>query len=1108
MIKSKGGRSRSHRTREELEKMLQKEMEHLTSEELEAVNIVLKELAAQQSGEPSLLDVLGQVEYKRTPVDIETFVKDPYYLGATCDNTYPKLLEDLIEIFSGDYHEVIFTGSVGFGKCVAADTEVYDLDNGMRRRVSDLGEYSVLSMATDGKLLGKSSKVTYSGIKSCVLLVLRGGRTITLSTDHPVFTARGWVEASKLLESDLVATPRRIPPPATLLKVSDLEVKLVAYLLADGSTVSGPNTFTNETPEIIEEVRSLVLELGDSSRNRNHKNVAPSMVPTKHQHAGKATTFSLTGIMWLVRKYGIDKNAKSKRIPAEFYGLSDRQISLFLSRFWACDGSISVGKIKLFEATLASEGLVDDLRFLLLRLGIRSRKCFSPKNYKDANGLRRWFQAWTLTVSGAEAIGKLASALVSIPGKDVKLATVASWAASTKPNTNVDVVPIGYHQLKAIRAELGLSGSRLTRRFSSPRKQLLSRDRFERLCLEYKYSGTKSWLAKTDLLWEQVDVVKPVGNREVYDLSVEDTHSFVGNGIVLHNTHVAGIGICRVLYELSCMKDPHTSFGLARGSNISILCTSVNETLAMKVVFESIASKIKASPYFEENFPFEDTKKEMRFQNGIWVAARSSNDSSALGLNAIGGLLDEVNFLENPRHGERKLTGVADRAETLYNIIKRRMKSRFERQGKLPGKLFIISSKNTLDDFTAKRIREGKNDPTVFVRDYALWETRSEDQFSKKRFWVLCGNQNLPSKILTDSEYESFKGSVPEDINFVDVPEDFRVDFERDLEGSLRDLAGVASVSIQPFIQRREKIMEAVDKTRTHPFTMSEFDPSKGGTFRWNEMVAPVMERGFSGGPVQVLRPKINPKASRHLHIDPSYRKDATGVCMAHISGWKDVPRRSEDGKEYMERAPLYTVDLILRIVPPIGGELVLSEIRHLVYDLSAHGYVITGVTTDSWSGPDTIQQFNQRGYHSELLSVDTSVEPYEILKTALYENRVSYYEYPPLLHELQQLERKHDGRKVKIDHPIKGSKDVSDSLAATCYALSLQNAVQPLPIVRGLSYSGDAWLEEQQQSYFAGNTASAVNSDLLPPFLTGGSGSNNDGGWGSNNGGGGWSPI
>jgi hypothetical protein len=200
----------------------------------------------------------------------------------------------------------------------------------------------------------------------------------------------------------------------------------------------------------------------------------------------------------------------------------------------------------------------------------------------------------------------------------------------------------------------------------------------------------------------------------------------------------------------------------------------------------------------------------------------------------------------------------------------------------------------------------------------------------------------------------------------------------------------------------------------------------------------------------------------------------------------------------------------MLRIVPPTGGEIVLAELRHIVYDLAAHGYLITGVTLDSWQSADTIQQLNQRGFQSQILSVDTSTDPYENLKTALYENRVSYYEYPPLIEELQQLERRFDGRKTKIDHPARGRKDVADALAASLFALSSKGVVQPLPFLKGISYSGDAWLEEQQHSYLAGNRTSSLNTDLLPAFLKGGGNDRGGGGWGDGGdggGGGGWYP-
>ena len=554
-------------------------------------------------------------------------------------------------------------------------------------------------------------------------------------------------------------------------------------------------------------------------------------------------------------------------------------------------------------------------------------------------------------------------------------------------------------------------------------------------------------------------------------------------------TFLASIGICRILYELSCMKDPHASFGLARDTNISLVCFSVNEDLARKVAYENIVTKIKASPYFQENFPFEPTKKELRFPSNVWVAPRASTDTSALGLNVISFLMDEGNFMQT----KKTVVGDESRAETIYNTIKRRIKSRFERQGRLPGMIFIVSSKQSNDDFTAKRIQESMDDPTIFVRDYAAWDVRPEDYARSKRFWVLCGSAETTSKILTDEEALQYKDNVPDGVVLIDVPEDFRRDFEKDLEGSIRDIAGVATVAIHPFIQRREKIRDAIDPTMQHPFSTLVYDMSKGGTFMWSNMTAPQQERGPGRVEFARMRPRINPTKARHIHIDIGLKKDALGLCMAHVSGWRDVIRRTDDKREFVERAPTYVVDLLLRVVPPIGGEVLLSEVRHLVYDLSAHGYMITTVTLDQFQSADSMQAFSAKGYHSQLVSVDSTPAPYDNLKTALYEERIKYYGYQPLLDELTLLEEDLSGNRRKIDHPKKGSKDVADALAATLYTLSQQKLTEPLPILKSSSYSPGAWMEEQRQATLAGNFMAGANSNVLPAFLVGGGGLDDD---------------
>jgi hypothetical protein len=42
----------------------------------------------------------------------------------------------------------------------------------------------------------------------------------------------------------------------------------------------------------------------------------------------------------------------------------------------------------------------------------------------------------------------------------------------------------------------------------------------------------------SQLIWDEIVSIKPIGREQVYDIEVEGTHNFVGNGIFAHNTYV------------------------------------------------------------------------------------------------------------------------------------------------------------------------------------------------------------------------------------------------------------------------------------------------------------------------------------------------------------------------------------------------------------------------------------------------------------------------------------------------------------------------------------------------------------------------------------------
>lgn len=80
---------------------------------------VVKQTEALLLGRKLDFSLAEAIKWKWRPVDMETFVCDPYYLNKR-EEIYPKVLQELIEINSGKYVEVVFTGGIGSAKTTSA----------------------------------------------------------------------------------------------------------------------------------------------------------------------------------------------------------------------------------------------------------------------------------------------------------------------------------------------------------------------------------------------------------------------------------------------------------------------------------------------------------------------------------------------------------------------------------------------------------------------------------------------------------------------------------------------------------------------------------------------------------------------------------------------------------------------------------------------------------------------------------------------------------------------------------------------------------------------------------------------------------------------------
>lgn len=420
-------------------------------------------------------------------------------------------------------------------KCLGAGSEIFDVSRGRRQDVSELGELTVATYQTPeiGQLpsermlrtVGKATSFA-SGKKQCVEIRLKDGSTLVASHDHPIMTQRGWVLASKLRPTDWVAVASSAPEPASETLISDNDVKFLAYMFADGCCSQSGMSFTNMTPEVIE-------EWSQCATNLNYKIV-------EQKQRSKARQFQLSGnrgTRWnpaqdeFRTRWNLYGLAKAKRLHADLWGMSNRQTALFLNRFWACDGYVTDHAVGV---ELASEKMIDDLKFLLLRLGIRARK----------NARRHGkFTSWILSCNGTDAI-KFLDQVGDVLGKEQACRRLRNQIRGM--SSKADRLPLTRSMVQEILDELGfarypgvpVSVSRYTakRELNPTSNGTVTKTRFLAFCEKYNYTGKFSHFNSPDVSWEPVVRVRSRGVLPVFDLNVPKTHSFSANSFIVHNT--------------------------------------------------------------------------------------------------------------------------------------------------------------------------------------------------------------------------------------------------------------------------------------------------------------------------------------------------------------------------------------------------------------------------------------------------------------------------------------------------------------------------------------------------------------------------------------------
>ncbi|MHB9038973.1 MAG: LAGLIDADG family homing endonuclease, partial [Armatimonadota bacterium] len=419
------------------------------------------------------------------------------------------------------------------GKCQVGSTLIADCNTGELVRLDQLKPgRRICVMTPDLKITTTTDyQVLNNGRKQCYRLRTATGRMIEVTPNHPLYTDSGWRRLDSLKVGDFIAVPRCLPihlPENP--DITDEEICLLAYFIADGGLSTGVVNFTKSDPIIVDEFHAHVFKRFPAVKIRRTGRYGYSVALDRT----KIKTVRNPCKKWLSSHGLMGHRSDAKFIPSIMTQCSDRQVALFLSRLYGCDGWFSVsstGKCPRLEVGYcsASEEIVTLVSHLLLRMGI-----MSSTRVKKVKGK----PYWTATVNCIDDIRRF-DRLIGFYGVKDFTAQDALQEAPEYPVNAHDRVPscMVIPEVAAMKAA-GISTVDIT---GNPNRRFKFHLYHPTRWLVDQYAeNTKNRrlhnLASSDIYWDRVASIEPIGMHDTYDLSVPGYHNYVANDVIVHNS--------------------------------------------------------------------------------------------------------------------------------------------------------------------------------------------------------------------------------------------------------------------------------------------------------------------------------------------------------------------------------------------------------------------------------------------------------------------------------------------------------------------------------------------------------------------------------------------
>lgn len=515
------------------------------------------------------------------------------------------------------------------GKCLPGHTRIYDPTTGNRVPVEELYKSKkahLVTMTNDYKLTPHfTNEILDNGIKEVFRVTTKTGRHIDATSNHPLFTAKGWTAIEYLKTGDKVALAGNLGYFGNH-EMNMNEIKLLAYMIGDGNYTTNAIRFCNSNKDIIDELERAVnyfdceLVQYKSGRdidynivkkfNRNNKNYPNTIKELLESH----------------EMFG-DK-AHFKKIPSDIFKLSKNDTALFLSRLYATDGWAHAKNNKqVIGYGSVSRTLLSDMQHLLLKFGINSYINYKPDKRKEDGGSYH-----NLLITNSNDVIKFYKEIGIFSKEEACKKAFESAIDNNKYDTYLPKEILEF--VEEDRKRQGLSKADLCKSNPNSRLRLnydIQRTRLNEFAKILKNEDLENF-SQGDFIFDEIVSIESIGEMQTYDLSVPMTMNFVAEDFITHNTETM---VVEMLYQVFNNKNFRVLMAAPYENQIRNMFTRLNELIAESPLLQTEVVASTKNPY------------KIELANGSMILGFTTGDdaSSIRGQRADWIYIDEIDFM-------------------------------------------------------------------------------------------------------------------------------------------------------------------------------------------------------------------------------------------------------------------------------------------------------------------------------------------------------------------------------------------------------------------------------------------------------------------------------